>query len=61
MSARITDHWLPLDEEVLAALGWDEGTQLDIEVAGDTLIVTRSESQEPPKRVAPAKKAKLGQ
>jgi hypothetical protein len=43
--ARITDDWLPMPEAVLTQLGWSEGTQLEVEVVGDALVVTRAPDQ----------------
>lgn len=43
---RLTDDWLPLPADLLAALGWREGDHVDIEVVGTTLVITRREPDE---------------
>ncbi len=48
--ARVSDDWVPIPSDVLAGLGWAEGTYLDVEVVGDALVVTRASDQtNPPK------------
>lgn len=42
--ARLTDDWLPLPVPVLAALGWGEGDQLELEVADGILVVQKVSS-----------------
>jgi hypothetical protein len=40
---KIINDWLPLPDSVLRQLDWKEGDRLELEVIGDTLIVTRIE------------------
>lgn len=37
---RLTDDWIPLPEPILKALGWTEGTLLELEVIEGQMIVS---------------------
>lgn len=39
--------WLPIPDEVLAALGWKEGDYVEIEIVGDCLVCTKSADHTP--------------
>jgi bifunctional DNA-binding transcriptional regulator/antitoxin component of YhaV-PrlF toxin-antitoxin module len=45
MRSRITDGWLPIPDAILAALGWTEGTYVDIEVIDGVVILSKSDDQ----------------
>lgn len=47
---RITDDWLPMPEDVLAGLGWPDGTYLEAEIIGDAVVLTRAADQSNPKK-----------
>jgi len=39
--ARLTDDWLPFPEAALRELGWQEGDEIQLEILGDTIILTK--------------------
>lgn len=39
--ARIVDGWLPFPADLLADVGWKEGDEIAIDVAGDCLVLTK--------------------
>lgn len=39
---RLTNDWLPLPDALLTALGWRDGDEIELEVSGDCLIVSRT-------------------
>lgn len=43
-TVRMTDDWLPLPAELLSRLGWQEGDEIEIEVVGTSLILSRTSS-----------------
>jgi bifunctional DNA-binding transcriptional regulator/antitoxin component of YhaV-PrlF toxin-antitoxin module len=59
--ARITDEWLPFPAELLAELGWKEGDEINVDIAGDVLVLTKVGEAE--RRVvvrkAPSKRASI--
>lgn len=48
LSAKITDHWLPLPESLLTDLQWKEGDRISIEVIDQTLILTKLDKTNTP-------------
>ncbi len=58
MIVRLTSDWLPLPDAILRQLGWVEGTAVEIEVAGETLILTKAGDQAGAVRPQPVKKGK---
>lgn len=58
--AKLTDDWLPIPDAMLAALGWQEGTLLDVDIAGDCIVLSKAGDQKPVPKPAPApRRAKL--
>ncbi len=59
--SRITDGWMPFPEELLTELGWKEGDEISIDVAGDAIVLQKVGETE--RRVivrqAPSKKRSL--
>lgn len=39
--SRIQDDWLPFPEDLLARLGWSEGDEISIDVAGDAIVLQK--------------------
>lgn len=60
-TAKITDHWLPFPEAVLAELGWQEGDEIAMEVAGDAIVLSKVGEAERRAivREAPSRKASI--
>jgi antitoxin component of MazEF toxin-antitoxin module len=52
-TARITGDWLPLPEAVLRELDIQEGDPVQLEVVGDTILITRTAI---PERLGPKPK-----
>lgn len=50
MRARLTDDWLPIPDVMLRQLGWQEGDHLDVEIVSGTLLVTRAQDQQNPRK-----------
>lgn len=39
--SRIQDEWLPFPKALLTELGWVEGDEINIDVAGDVIVLTK--------------------
>lgn len=39
--SRIQDDWLPFPDALLQELGWKEGDEISIDVAGDALVLQK--------------------
>lgn len=55
---RLTDDWLPFPQPLLDRLGWLEGDELELELSGDCLIVSRTGRAAIRPEVKPLRKAK---